>query len=101
VDNKFFRGFKKIVEEEIFPGKKFEVLPNSHPIYHCHFDLPKGLVCNQLPVAPGMGLSDDKGRLMIFLSSADINCEWSTRNFDKAPAAYKMGINIITYALTH
>ena len=101
VGDLFFKGFKSAVEKDIFPGKKMEILMPDHPIYHSQFDLPKGIVCNQGPVAPGYGLHDEKGRLMIFLSAADIHCEWSTRDEKKTTDAYKMGINIIIYALTH
>ncbi len=104
ITDKFYRGFK-VLMEEIFPGKKMEDLPPEHPIYHAHFDLPKGLVCKGTNVGPGMGMHDDKGRLMVFSSCADLHCEWSTKNLKKddtrTTSAYKMGINIIMYALTH
>ena len=101
VMDKFYRGFRKIVEERLFPGKKMEALPPEHPVYHSHFDLPKGLVCDGAVVEPGLGLHDDKNRLMILLSAADLHCEWSTRDAKKTPFAYKMGINMLMYVLTH
>lgn len=104
ITDKFYRGFK-VLMQEIFKGKKMEDLPPEHPIYHAHYDLPKGLVCKGTNVGPGQGLHDDKGRLMCFSSPADIHCEWSTKNLSKdeerTTSAYKIGINILMYVLSH
>ena len=111
----FFRSFKNLVETKIFPGKKMELLPLDHEIYHCHFDLTKGLPYidgegGQGVPHGGYGLSDDKGNLVIFLSAHDIHCGWSSKLHQLFPNKFtsakreeciKMAINIVIYALTH
>ena len=101
----FFQSFKKTVETKVFPGRKMELLPDDHEIFHCHFDMPKGLpYCQGVPNG-AWGLHDDKGRLMILAMSTDLHCGWN--NIDKyfgdkkTREAYQMAINIVVYALTH
>ena len=102
----FFRSFKKVVEEKVFPGKKMVQLQPTHEIFHCHFDMPEGLPYCQGPANGAWGLSDDKGRLMILSMSTDLHCGWKDEGGgywgpEKTREAYRMGINIVVYALTH
>jgi len=101
----FFQGFKKTIEEKVFPGKKMVLLPIEHEIFHTFFDLPKGLPYLQGPPNGAWGLSDDKGRLMMIAMSTDLHCGWDSEakyfGEKKLLEAYQMGINIVIYALTH
>jgi len=101
----FFKGMKEELETRIFPGKKMELLPITHEIYHTQYEFPEGLPYFQGVNHGGWGLSDDKGRLMVFLTATDVHCGWAKKEMffgeAKLLEAYKMGINIIMYALTH
>jgi hypothetical protein len=104
----FFKGMREVLETRVFPEKKLELLPITHEIYHCHFEFPEGLPYIQGVNHGGWGLSDEKGRLMVFLCSTDLHCGWGKDKEGKKwfgekkfIEACKMGINIIIYALTH
>ena len=100
----FFHSFKDLVEKKIFPGKKAKMLPFDHEIYHCHFDLPAGLPYVQGEGAGGWALADDKGRIMIFLSSTDIHCGWLPNqpwsNLVKKQS-FQFMANLVIYSMTH
>lgn len=101
----FFQSFKKLIEKKIFPGRKAKMLTFDHEIYHCHFDLPMGLPYVQGEAAGGWAVTDDKGRIMIFLSPTDVHCGW----FPNQPAwsdlvkkqAFQFMTNLIIYTMTH
>jgi len=99
----FFKSFKKYVEEQLFPGKKMELLPVTHPIYHSLYNFKDGLPFGQGEPVGGYGFSNDKGRLNIFLSNHDIHCGWGEPKFsrEKDTQSIQMAINIVIYALTH
>jgi hypothetical protein len=102
--DRFWRSVKLIFESKVFPGKKFVEIPEDHEIFHCHFEMPLGMPQIVGVSHPFLGLMDDKGRIMVFLTSADLHCGWSQRqNFPplKRRQGIKMTINIIVYALTH
>lgn len=103
VGDLFFTSFKKLMENEIFPGKKMELLPPNHAIYHCFYSLPNGLPYMQGYPHGGYGLSDDKGQLMVFLSSNDIHCSWQETFFteEKHKEGVEMVANLIVYVFTH
>jgi len=104
MDKPFRREMKRI-----FPDKDFIELPFDHPIYHTYYDFPNGLPKihehdNKTP--RGYGLFDE-GRLIVFYTyETNISDGWASPRVhndppDKREAAFKMGINIIMYALTH
>ena len=99
----FFRSFKKYVEKKLFPGKKMKLLSAEHPIYHSLYNFKNGLPFMQGEPVGGYGFSNEKGRLKIFLSNHDIHCGWGEPKFsrEKDTQAIQMGINIVTYVLTH
>ena len=101
----FFKGMKEELETRVFPGKKMVLLPITHPIYHTQYEFPEGLPYFQGINHGGWCLSDDKGRLMVFLGATDVHCGWSKKDkwFGEAKMieAYKFGINVIMYALTN
>jgi hypothetical protein len=101
----FTDSFKVLVQEKIFPGTKPQLLDTDHEIYHCLFDLPKGLPYMQGELSGGYGVFDDKNRMMMFISPHDIHCGWfQEANWfgkKKTEEAFKMGANIVVYAMTH
>lgn len=103
--DQFFRPAIKAV----FPDRPLVELPFNHPIYHCFYQFPHGLPkIHKHHGGPPHGYGILNGnRVMLFYSyNTDINNGWE--NFDvyhdppaKHEAALRMGINIVTYALTH
>jgi hypothetical protein len=95
---------------QVFPNRKLEDLPRTHPIWTCFYDISK------LEIEPPysrfnrpqyFGMSDDNGRLMMAVDyNNDISeyWEWSDdplKPIDETNEAYKYGVNYVMYALTH
>ncbi len=104
MDKYFRREIKKV-----FPDKELVELPFSHEIYHCHFQFPKGLPkIHEHDGGPprGYGIFYE-GRMVVFYTfDTNISDGWADPNVHGDPAeirqqAFKMGTNIIVYALTH
>ncbi len=94
----------------VFPDRSLEELPRTHPIFTCFYDisnldLPPPY--NRYMVPRYLGISDDRGRLMMVVDyNNDISeyWEWSDDPFmpiEDTNQAYKYGVNYIMYALTH
>jgi hypothetical protein len=109
--------------KRVFPDREPVELPLDHPIFHCVYDL------KQKPQVPSIGhwmngmtterwdaqephyraLFDDKGRMMaIICHNTDLGDGWEQEGaspdyFRKMSEkwAYPLGINIVTYAMTH
>lgn len=101
MDKYFRREIKKV-----FPGLELEELPFSHPIYHCFYDFPHGLpkIHKHDGKPPkGYGIFYE-GRLVVFYTyETNISDGWTDAHDDppdKREEAFKMGINIIIYAMT-
>ncbi len=105
-------GMDKYFRQEIkkvFPHKDLVELPFSHPIYHCHYDFPHGLPkIHKHNGKPPQGLGIFwEGRLVVFYTyETNISDGWADSEVHKDPpekreAAFRMGVNIIVYALTH
>lgn len=95
--------------KKLFPDTPLVELPYSHPIYHCFFDFPHGLPkIHEHHGGPphGYGIIHN-GRVVLFYSyNTDINDGWEAPSVHRDPAAtreqaFRMGINILVYALTH
>ena len=108
---------------KVFPDHKLERLPVSHPVFHTFFDVEEVLQppnqrngClndgqtwednrDREPVV--FGISDDDGRLMVVATyNADLGDAWEYMDLPCYPAkfsgyAYRMGLNIMIYAMTH
>ena len=93
----------------VFPDRDLAELPFSHGIYHVHFPFPDGLPKihehdNQPPM--GLGIPDDRGRLMVFyVFESNLSDGWTDPGVhhdpeDKREEALKMGANIVIWALT-
>ena len=93
--------------KKVFPDKDFVELPFDHEIYHTHYEFPNGLPKihehdNQPP--RGYGLFHE-GRLIAFYTyETNISDGWESPEVhntpqDKREAAFRMGTNILTYAM--
>lgn len=96
--------------KKIFPDRDFVELPFSHGIYHVHFNFPNGLPKihehdNKPP--QGFGIWDDSERLMVFYTyETNLSDGWADPQIHNDPSykresAFKMGVNIIVWALSH
>ena len=94
----------------VFPDRSLEELPRSHQIWTCFYDISKLFPVppyGQFNVPQYLGMSDDKGRLMMVVDyNNDISeyWEWSDdpfRPIEQTNEAYKYGVNYVMYALTH
>lgn len=104
----------------ILPEYKIIDLPLSHSIFHSYFDLDQvvqvpgwaalihGVTYERDGVVPHyMGVEDENGRLMIFMTrNCDLGDAWEWINDRRYPAqygvmAYKIGMNVVIYAMSH
>jgi hypothetical protein len=102
----YFRAAMKTV----FPERDFSELPFSHGIFSIHFAFPGGLPKihehNNKP-PQGFGLFDDRKRLMVFYTfETNLSDGWTDPQVHRDPEekrqeAFRMGTNIVIWALTH
>lgn len=104
MDESFRREIKRV-----FPDKNLVELPNSHPIYNCFFDFPKGLPKihehdNKRPQL--FAIFSDTGKIMVLYSyESNISDGWANQDTHDDPpevkeTALKFGTNILYYFLT-
>lgn len=102
MDEAFRREMKKV-----FPDQEMKELPFDHPIYHSHFDFPKGLPkTHEHDGKPPQGFAYlINGRLCVYYTyETNITDAWTDEHddpADKREEALKMGTNIIVYALNN
>ena len=95
--------------KQVFPDRPLVELPFSHPLYHSFYDFPGGLPkIHEHHGGPPRGYAIlDQGRVVLFYSyNTDLNDGWEGPDVHHDPperreAALRMGINIVTYALSH
>ena len=113
--------------KRVFPDREPEELPLDHPIFHCVYDLKEKPQVPSIGIAEWgrsqgitwerpdarevhyKGIVDDRGRMMVVIChNTDLGDGWEREGenheyFEKfsVPWSYPMGINIITYAMTH
>ncbi len=111
----------------VFPDRQPEELPLEHPIFHCVYDLKKkpqipsiGHAWNgrysgrtweryDAQTPHYKAIFDDNGRMMaIICHNTDLGDGWEREGEDEwyfhefsEKYAYPLGINIVTYAMTH
>jgi hypothetical protein len=96
---------------KVYPDQQFQELPFTHPIYHSFFDFPHGLPkIHEHDGKPpqGFGLfTGPKKRLCVFYTyETNPSDGWADANVHNDPAdkreeSFKIGTNIIVYALTN
>ena len=107
---------------KVFPDRKMEKLPLSHPVFHTFFEIDevmqipnRGNGCNGGPTWEDgrdqnpaiLGISDDAGRLMVLVTyNSDLGDSWEYMDLPCYPVkysgqAYRMGLNFMIYAMTH
>ncbi len=102
------RSFRKEMAE-LFPEREVVEVPFDHPLYHCFYDFPNG--------PPKIHEHDNKpprgyavilnGRVVLyFLVESDIGDGWEDAQVHNDPPekrneAFRMGVNILTYALLY
>ncbi len=104
MDEAFRREMKKV-----FPEEELKELPFDHPIYNSHFSFPNGLPkIHQHDEKPPQGFGIYRGgRLCVFYTfETNITDGWADpKEHDDPPEkreeAFKMGTNIIVYALKY
>ena len=108
---------------KVFPDRKLERLPLSHPVFHSFFDIDevmqipnRGNGCandgqtweddrDRNPVV--YGISDDSDRLMVLVTyNSDLGDAWEYMDLPCYPVkfsgqAYRMGLNFMIYSMTH
>ncbi len=114
----FYREIKRV-----FPDREPEEVPLEHKIFHIVYDLDKkpqipsihhymsGLRTERpdAEFSHYRGIFDDDGRMMAFIChNTDLGDGWEREGVDRGyfeeysePYAYPLGINIVTYAMTH
>lgn len=103
MDKHFRREMKKV-----FPDKEIVEIPFSHDIFHIQYDLTSGLPkIHEHDGGPPKGYGYfHEGRLVVFYAfNTNISDGWADPDVhgdpaDKREQAFKMGTNIIVYALT-
>jgi len=105
----------------IFPEYQIKDLPLDHSLFHCYFDineviqvpginswLGRGVTHEKGGVDPHyMGIQNEKGRLFAFIArNCDLGDAWEWIDDPRYPlkyglASYRVGINVVIYAMTH
>ncbi len=104
MDEAFRREIRRV-----FPEKELLELPFSHPIYHTLYDFPSGLPkIHEHDGHPPQGLGlFHEGRLILFYTyETNISDGWADAEVHQDPPeireqAFRMGLNIIIYALLY
>ena len=106
---------------KVFPEYPIRELTLDHPIFHCYFDIDEvvqvpmffnylrnGITYERDGYVPHYeGITDDTGRVMVFIArNCDNGDAWEWIDDPRYPlkyglAAYKLGMNLIVYAMTH
>ncbi len=109
--------------QRVFPDRQWQDVPLSHDIFHCVYDLKERPQVSSIGVAESgysyeradaqevhyRAYHDDEGRMCVFIChNTDLGdgweregmSEWYFREYSEKKA-YPLGINIVTYAMTH
>jgi len=106
--------------KKVLPDYEPKELPLTHPIFHSYLDIEevvqvpniynaqRGITSEKGGITPYyMGIEDKQGRLVaIFARNSDLGDAWEHINNPLYPvkyglAAYKVGINVVIYAMSH
>lgn len=94
---------------KVFPDQELIEVPFDHPVYHCFYSFPNGLPkIHKHDENPPKGYGIfHKGRMVVFYTyETNISDGWADPQVHQDPPekreeAFKMGINIVVYAMTH
>ncbi len=105
---------------KVLPEYQIKDLPLSHPIFHSYLDVEevvqvpniynaqRGVTSEKGGVVPYyMGIEDKNGRMVTFIArNSDLGDAWEWINDPRYPVryglpAYKVGINVVIYAMSH
>ena len=115
---------------QVFPDREPQEVPLEHEIFHCVYDLKEkpqlpsihaaeagrrsGIIWEPRPesdtsIPHYRAIYDDEGRIMVFIChNTDLGDGWEREGENQwyfeefsVKKAYPMGINIVTYAMTH
>jgi hypothetical protein len=103
-------GMDKSFRDEmaaLFPEREVVELPFDHPLYHSFYDFPNGppKIHEHDNNAPrGYAISIDGRVVLYFLVESDIGDGWEDQQVhndppEKRDEAFRMGLNLLTYAL--
>ena len=106
--------------KKVLPEYEIKELPLSHPVFHSYLDIEevvqvpniynarRGVSSEKGGTVPYyMGIEDKQGRLVVFIArNSDLGDAWEWINDPTYPvkfglAAYKVGINVVIYAMSH
>ncbi len=106
--------------QRVLPEYEIKDLPLSHPIFHSYLDVEevvqvpnvynamRGETSEKGGIVPHyMGIENKNGRLVVFLArNCDLGDAWEWINDSRYPVkyglpAYKVGINVVIYAMSH
>jgi hypothetical protein len=94
---------------KVFPEQELRELPFDHPLYHAYYEFPNGLPkIHEHDAKPpqGYGLFTDGNRLCVYYTTetnpSDGWADPAVHNNppEKREAAFRIGTNIVVYALT-
>jgi hypothetical protein len=98
-------NFRKIIRR-VFPQRRLQQIPVSHPVFHCFYEIKEILGGDKRidPYLEGIILED--GRLGVVYTVNDLGCAWEGHGCapggeDQRDHAFRMGINLVVYAMTH
>jgi hypothetical protein len=111
----YFSKRIKLIVKELFPAGEWKVLPNDHDIYRFPFAFTEGLPnvvgenndSKRYEGKKRKGQGGEgfyyKNRMISFFSDADNCCGWiwNGKHPDWGDIPFKVGANVVTYALTH
>lgn len=100
----------RIEIKKLFPERELQEIPSTFDLFNCFYRFPNGLPKihkhdDKRPQA--FGVFDDFGRMVILYTyESNISDGWASPNVHKDPEnirerAFKMGINIVYFVLTH
>jgi hypothetical protein len=89
----FAKGFKELVEDELWPGYELTDLESTHPIWTNFFNVPPGDPYKLKGLSMGC-------KTVLILSPQDLSCQWESNRPDsgRAQLAFRLGANIVAYA---
>ncbi|MCK5126884.1 MAG: DUF4159 domain-containing protein [candidate division Zixibacteria bacterium] len=99
----------RLMITKLFPEQNLQEIPYDHAVYHSFYDFPNGLPKiheHDNKPATGWGIVIDDRLVLFYAYESDIGDGWEDSQVHNDPAekrieALKMGLNIVTYALTN